>query len=222
MRVHTAHCTLCLNATANLQSHQNSFYRKRRRQLLTFLLSRRVYHFKNLAKFKWWQSQMCICRSYQADCKQEISLAQTTPQLLAWSSCFILSLWKDDTAAQTPLNNENVLSGSNVSLAQPVSCQTVNAEDWSGEGERREWRNFSLHSRGFNAAVPAVEWPSQKNRGSVRSLCAAALESYNSSCLHNLYCMSWLLPATVSPPPRLLFPLPARSFHKCFFSALTV
>lgn len=77
--------------------------------------------------------------------------------------------------------------GSNASLAQSVS--------WG------LWRNVSLHYRGFNAAVPAVEWLSQENSRYVRALCAVALEPYNSSCLHNLYCILWLFPATVSHPP---------------------
>lgn len=52
---------------------------------------------------------------------------------------------KDDTAKQTPLNNENMLSGSNASLAQAVSCQTVN--------KVLKWRGRALKGGGCAVAL---------------------------------------------------------------------
>lgn len=54
--------------------------------------------------------------------------------------------WNVDTAAQTPLNNENVLSGSSASSAQPVSYQTVNTmfQEWVGNGRKKKTPFLSL------------------------------------------------------------------------------
>ncbi len=78
----------------------------------------------------------CICSGYPAQCKQKISLTQTQPVTL--SAPLVLSFWKDDTVARTPLNNnENGLSGSNASLAQPVSCQCSVGVEWERERESK-------------------------------------------------------------------------------------
>lgn len=105
-------------------------------------------------------------------------------------------LWKVDIAAQTPLNNENVLSGSSSSSAKPVSCQTVNTvfQQWVGGMEK-----LPLCPWDFNAAVSAAEQPSWGNSRSVRSLWFLPLEPYNSSCLPNPFYMLWFSPATPHP-----------------------
>lgn len=98
----------------------------------------------------------------------DISLTPT--QTFALSPSLVLSLWKHDTAAQTSLNNENMLSGSSASWAQPASCQTVNAVlKWRGKVGEKSLFIFAV----FSTTNPVGEELSSSSR----SHCAVVLYS---------------------------------------------
>ena len=153
----------------------------------------RVEHFKNLRLILLMTVCSTItCSGYQAEGTRKVSLSLRCILLPSFFFFFFFFFSEKMTAKQTPLNNENVLPGSNASLAKPVSCQTVKTVlKWGGWSGGLWWG----------------EWPSS----------AVALQPYKSSRIHDLYCMLRLSPAPVSPPPPS-FPVPAWSFHKCFFS----
>lgn len=102
----------------------------RRKYIFT---ERAVLHFKTCSKITWQQ-----CRTQHMYLGSIHTTCLTIAQLHIFFFLPHSVLWKVDTAAQTPLNNENVLSGSSSSSAKPVSCQTVNTvfQQWVGA-----WRN---------------------------------------------------------------------------------
>lgn len=118
------------NITANIQSHENPLLREKQGP----------YPFsKTFTQFSWWQStaNVFVVFTRQNANTRFIPLKHSFPSFHS----IIRPFWKDDTATQTPLNNENVLAGSTTSLAQPVSCQTVNTVlEW--RGRVRMWRNL--------------------------------------------------------------------------------
>lgn len=125
MWIYRAPCAMCLTSQQIYNDMKTVLLREKQGP----------YPFKNLHSIQLMTVYSnCICSVYQTECKHKISLTQT----LIWSPSIIQPFWKDDTATQMPLNNENVIAGSTSSLAQPVSCQTVNTvlERESGDVEK--------------------------------------------------------------------------------------
>lgn len=109
--------------------------------------------------FNWWESTahaFVVVIRHNAN-RRFLSLKHSHSLCLLPS---FSSFWKDDTVAQTPLNNnENGLSGSNASLAKPVSFQTVNmVSEWRGEGEGE--RGYGENSRFIPEVLmqPSLQW----------------------------------------------------------------